>query len=280
MGESEPDQVADYVVSEDGTRIAYLSVGSGPGVVVVPGALSVASGYGRFARALGTGFTVHTMERRGRGESGPQRVGHGVEADCADLRAVQDKTGAGLVVGHSYGGFVALEAARADSGIRKVAVYEPGLSVDGSMPTEWMEPYEKYLAQGKPFDAFVEFARSMSPDHVRRIPRWMFRRMMPVIMKAPERDTVFGQLAQNLVEHRQYVRFDSTYRHYAEITAEVLLLDGDKDRRGWTDGDQDFLASVIPHHQRAILPGLDHFGIDKGDPEGVAAVVGEFFSIR
>lgn len=268
----------DSVVSGDGTRIVYLSRGSGPGVIVIPGVLALASGYERFAQALATAFTVHTIERRGHGESGPQRAGHGVEDDCADVRALQDKTGAAFLVGHSYGGFVALEAARKNSGVAKVAVYEPGLSVNGSMPLGWMDAYEKYLAQGKPLEAFIEFLREIGPDAVRKTPRWMFRRMMPIMMKAPEKDEVIAQLPQNLVEHRQYRRFDSTHRNYAEITAEVLLVDGDRDRRAWTTSDQELLASVIPDCERATVPGLDHFGIDKGDPDRVAGVIGEFLS--
>ncbi|MFJ9367087.1 alpha/beta fold hydrolase [Nocardia sp. NPDC101769] len=278
MAEWEGERTTDAVVSADGTRIAYVTEGTGPGVIVVPGLLSLAHGYSGFADALATAFTVHTIERRGRGDSGPQRPGHGVEDDCADVRALQGKTGAAFLVGHSYGGFVALEAARNDPGIRKVAVYEPGLSVRGSMPADWMGPYEKYLAQGKPLDAFVEFIRAIGPDSARKVPRWMFRRMMPMFMDAPEMDMVIGQLAQNLTEHRQYVRFDGTYRHYAEITAEVLLLEGDRDRRAWTASDQELLASVIPHCERVTVPGLDHFGIDKGDPDRVAGLVGEFLS--
>ncbi|MTE14477.1 alpha/beta fold hydrolase [Nocardia aurantiaca] len=278
MAEQEGDGYADSVVSEDGTRIAYLTTGLGPGVIVVPGVLSVARGYTRFAEALATAFTVHTIERRGHGGSGPQRPDHSIEDDCADLRALQDETGAAFVVGHGYGALVALEAARSNPVVRKVAVYEPALSVNGSMPTAWMGPYEKYLAQGKPLDAFVEFVRAIGPEGMRKVPRWMFRRMLPRFMQASDTDTVIGQLPQNLTEHRQYVRLDGTYRNYAEITAEVLLLDGDRDRREWTASEQGLLASVIPHCERATVPGLDHFGIDKGDPERVAEVVGEFLS--
>ncbi|MFF0613062.1 alpha/beta fold hydrolase [Nocardia tengchongensis] len=278
MVDVDGDQNVDSVVSGDGTRIEYLTTGSGPGVIVIPGVLALASGYERFAKALATAFTVHTIERRGHGRSGPQRADHGVEDDCADVRALRDKTGAAFLVGHSYGGFVALEAARGNADIAKVAVYEPGLSVNGSMPLGWMDTYEKYLARGKPFDAFIEFLRSIGPDAIRKTPRWMFRRMMPIMMKAPEQEEVFAQLPQNLVEHRQYARFDGTYRNYAEITAAVLLLYGDRDRRSWTASDEDLLASVIPNHERATLPGLDHFGIDKGAPEQVAGVVAEFLS--
>ncbi|WP_433666142.1 alpha/beta fold hydrolase [Nocardia sp. CA-136227] len=278
MVDFDAEPSVDSVVSEDGTRITYLSRGSGPAVIVIPGVLALASGYERFATALAGAFTVHTIERRGHGESGPQRPGHGVEDDCADVRALQDKTGAAFLVGHSYGGFVALEAARKNTGIAKVAVYEPGLSVNGSMPLGWMDAYEKYLSQDKPLEAFIEFLRAIGPDAVRKTPRWMFRRMMPIMMKAPEKDEVIAQLPQNLVEHRQYERFDSTYRNYAEISAEVLLVYGDRDRRAWTASDEELLASVIPHNERVTVPGLDHFGIDKGAPDRVAGVIGEFLS--
>ncbi|MFC9994901.1 alpha/beta fold hydrolase [Nocardia sp. NPDC127526] len=280
MAESnpQPEQSSDSVISADGTRIAYLTIGHGPAVIIVPGALSLASGFTRFAHALGTAFTVHTMERRGRGDSGPQGADYTIADDIADVKALQDKTGAAFLVGHSYGGLVALEFARANPSCRKLALYEPGVSVAGSMPTGWMDPYEKHLNQNKPFDAFVEFVRDMGPEGMRKIPRWMFRRALPLFMKAPEKEMVIAQLGANLREHREIARLNDTYPHYQEITAEVLLMDGDKDRRPETDADHTALAAVIPHCERITVPGLDHFGIDKNAPERVAGLIGEFFS--
>ena len=49
------------VISKDGTRISYLPTGSGPLVLVLPGVLSIASGYAAFARALAEHFIVHTI---------------------------------------------------------------------------------------------------------------------------------------------------------------------------------------------------------------------------
>ncbi|MFI1917653.1 alpha/beta fold hydrolase [Nocardia sp. NPDC020380] len=278
MADAAPEQARDSVIAADGARIPYLTVGQGPGVVVVPGALSLASRYGRFAAALGERFTVHTIERRGHGDSAPQPADYRIGTDVADLAALLDKTGASLVVGHSFGGAVALEAARKNPAITKLAVYEPGVSIDGSIPTDWMPAYEKFLNQGKPFDAFVEFVRSNGPDAVRRMPRWMFRRMMPMFMKAPEKDTVVGQLPENLREHRELARLDNTYPNYAEIIADVLILDGDKDRRPTTDANHARLARVIPESEVRTLSGLDHFGLDKGDPRRVAAVIGDFLA--
>ena len=43
-----------------------------------------------------------------------------------DVLALLQKTGASLLVGHSFGGLVALEVARNNPSLTKVAVYEPG----------------------------------------------------------------------------------------------------------------------------------------------------------
>lgn len=52
--------------------ISYRTTGTGPGLVIVPGALALATDFDRLAAALAARFTVHTIERRGRGASGPQ----------------------------------------------------------------------------------------------------------------------------------------------------------------------------------------------------------------
>jgi hypothetical protein len=60
------------VLSKDGARISYLSMGSGPSVLVIPGALSMAAGYAAFARALAehfpTGYATRFQQasRKGR----------------------------------------------------------------------------------------------------------------------------------------------------------------------------------------------------------------------
>ena len=62
-----PTETTHAVFSRDGTKISYLTLGNGPSVIVIPGMLSMAADYAAFARALAEHFTVHTIERRGRG---------------------------------------------------------------------------------------------------------------------------------------------------------------------------------------------------------------------
>jgi pimeloyl-ACP methyl ester carboxylesterase len=110
------------VHSADGTAINYRTTGAGAGLIIVPGALSDATDYAELADALAADFTVHTIERRGRGGSGPQGPDYGIETECADLAAVRKATGSRYVFGHSFGGLVALEAARRDADIAKLAL--------------------------------------------------------------------------------------------------------------------------------------------------------------
>ncbi|WP_157580951.1 hypothetical protein [Segetibacter koreensis] len=50
------------------------------------------------------------------------------------MLAVQRDSCGNFLVGHNYGGLIALEAARNNNTFTKIAVYEPGVSIDGSMP--------------------------------------------------------------------------------------------------------------------------------------------------
>jgi pimeloyl-ACP methyl ester carboxylesterase len=145
------------VLSRDGTKISHLSFGNGSPVIVVPGVLSMAADYAALARALGEHFKVHIIERRGRGESGLQGDDYSIVKECEDVIALQAETGASLLVGHSYGGLVASEVGRDNPAFTRIAVYEPGVSIAGSMPVAWMPGYEKKLAAGRRIDALVEF---------------------------------------------------------------------------------------------------------------------------
>jgi pimeloyl-ACP methyl ester carboxylesterase len=81
-------------------------------------------------------FTVHSIDRRGRGLSGPQGSEYSITKECEDIQALQKETGAIYVFGHSYGGLIALETARTFPSFTKIALYEPGVSI-GSLSAQW-----------------------------------------------------------------------------------------------------------------------------------------------
>ncbi|EFH80723.1 alpha/beta hydrolase [Ktedonobacter racemifer] len=265
------------VLSQDGTTISYLSVGSGPAVIVVPGALSLARDYTAFARALAEHFTVHTMERRGRGQSGPQGSDYSIKKECEDVLALQRQTNASLLVGHSFGGLVALESARNNQAFTRVAVYEPGVSIDGSIPAGWIPGYEKKLAENKKLDAFVEFTLAMGPESARKTPPWLMKRMLPLFMKSHELKTILSLLQENLSEHKEVAHLDNSYKNYREIAASVLLMHGGKGNTPQADTSMKRLAAVFQHVETRKFPALDHFGLNKTGPQEVARAVSAYF---
>jgi pimeloyl-ACP methyl ester carboxylesterase len=216
----------DIVVSADGTTIAYRTVGKGPAVLIVPGALAVATDFDAFARELAHRLTVHTIERRGRGESGPQGDGYSIERECEDLAALQAATGATFLFGHSFGGLIALEAARANKAFGKVAVYEPGVSIDGSIDTSWAPACQAQLVRGQQLDAFITFARGINPQTTGKAPLWLLRLILPVAIRKREREQKYRLLPAAIREHAEAARLDNTYPHYRDVTADVLLMAG------------------------------------------------------
>src|SRR5688500_13609083 len=68
----EPVEVMHTVTSKDGTPIAYFErgSGSGPPLVLVHGTTADHTRWAPVLPALERGFSVFTMDRRGRGDSG------------------------------------------------------------------------------------------------------------------------------------------------------------------------------------------------------------------
>jgi len=121
-----------FAVSADGTRIAYESVGSGPALVVVEGALCsrTMGGYKTLASELSKHFTVTGYDRRGRGESSDTQP-YDVQREVEDLIAVLDAVGPDpFVFSASSGAALALEAARQGVKMRALACYEAPFIVD------------------------------------------------------------------------------------------------------------------------------------------------------
>jgi pimeloyl-ACP methyl ester carboxylesterase len=252
-------------------------MGSGPAVIVIPGALSIAAGYAAFGRTLAEHFTVHIIERRGRGLSSPQGPDYSIVKECEDVLALQSKTGASLLVGHSFGGLVALEVARNNPTFTKIAVYEPGVSIGRSIPMKWMPGYEKKLAEKKCLDAFVEFSLSVGPERARNTPPWLMKLLVPLFIRSHERKLMFSLLSQSLREHQEVARLDSSYENYREVSANVLLMYGGKSDSRWVDISMKQLATVLPRSETKEFPKLNHFGIDKKSPQEVASAVSAFF---
>jgi pimeloyl-ACP methyl ester carboxylesterase len=145
----------NFATSADGTKISYRTLGSGPGVILLHGAMESAHSHMGMARALAECFTVHLPDRRGHGESGPYPDNYGIRTEVEDLGAVLEQTGSSRVFGVSEGALIVLAAASALPAVRKVVVYEPALILDGSDYTSWLPRYDREMAEGKVAAALV-----------------------------------------------------------------------------------------------------------------------------
>ena len=264
--------IAGTVTSADGTTIGFESLGSGDVVIVVGGALRAARDYLPFAEVLARSFTVHVMDRRGRGLSGPQGADYVMEKECEDLLALQRHTGATAVFGHSYGGLVCLEVARQSSAFANVAVYEPGVSVDGCIPSGWLPRYRAMLLQGDTRGAFACMVQGagFAPPILSRLPLWYVRMVLRVVVPAREWAAMEPLLAANLAEHEQVARLDGSVQRYSTIASRVFLLGGSKSPPAITSRTLEALHGVITRSTMEILPGLGHRAPDEDAP-----VVGE-----
>jgi pimeloyl-ACP methyl ester carboxylesterase len=124
-----PTQVPSRTVrSVDGTKIGAFTSGTGPPLILVHGASADHTTFRVVGPVFAERFTVHAIDRRGRGASGDTPP-YSIEREFEDLAAVASAmaTEAGTpvdVVGHSYGGRCALGAALLTGDIRRVVSYE------------------------------------------------------------------------------------------------------------------------------------------------------------
>src|ERR1700761_2352767 len=217
---------SNLATSADGTAVEYLSMGRGPHVIVVPGALATAGDLAAFAGLLASRHTVHVGQRRGRGGSGPQGSQYGIEREREDIEAVRARTGARLIFGHSYGGRVALRAACAGTALDAVAVYEPGTSVGGSIPVGWVGRASRETAAGKNFDAFITFARGVNPDQAGRLPRWLLRIILRCAIPRGELRQNLALMPAAIAEHIEVGRLDDPLGGQREDCSATLIMRG------------------------------------------------------
>ncbi len=116
------------VRSADGTEIAVFTSGVGPPLVLVHGAAADHTTFRVVGPLLAKRFTVHPIDRRGRGASGDTPP-YAIEREFEDLAAVAAALAAEAggpvdVFGHSYGGRCALGAALLTAAIGRVISYE------------------------------------------------------------------------------------------------------------------------------------------------------------
>jgi pimeloyl-ACP methyl ester carboxylesterase len=163
-----------FVESVDGTRIAVFSSGHGRPLLLVHGAAADHTTFRTVGPLFAVRFGVNAIDRRGHGASG-DRDAYSIEREFNDVARVIEWLAAESghevdVIGHSFGGRVALGAALRTDGIGRLIVYE------GAPPAD--EPYqapglrqrlERVLADEGPaalFETFLAEVIGMTPTDI------------------------------------------------------------------------------------------------------------------
>jgi pimeloyl-ACP methyl ester carboxylesterase len=134
-----------YVSSADGTPIAVFTSGQGSPLLLVHGATADHTTWRKAGPVLARAFTVHAIDRRGRGQSGDGTRTYAIEREYEDVAAVAEAIAgeAGQrvdIVGHSYGGRCGLGAALMTSNINRLVVYEGAPSPPGATGEDRYRP--------------------------------------------------------------------------------------------------------------------------------------------
>ncbi|HEX8645666.1 MAG TPA: alpha/beta hydrolase [Thermoleophilaceae bacterium] len=120
---------AHHVVSADGTAIGARVTGAGSPFVLVHGSAADGTRWAPIREQLAERFEVHAIDRRGRGLSGDAGA-YSIAREYEDVAAYVDALGEpAVVLGHSYGAVVALEAAGLMGNLAALVLYEPPFPV-------------------------------------------------------------------------------------------------------------------------------------------------------
>ncbi len=248
--------------SADGTEIAYSSVGAGPVVVIVGGAMSTARDAVALADSLaGAGFTAVAYDRRARGSSGDTRPSQ-PQREAEDLAAVIEAVGdRASVLGHSSGAVLALYAAASGVPVEQLFCSEPPFAFGGEQaPSDLPERLQRLVDEGRSDEAIVTFQLEGV-------------RLPPAMVEQIRSSPMFADLvplAQSTVYDAALTRevpVPSAAMRALDVPVTVLL------------GSQTFpiletstrrLAEVIPHAELVEVPeSVGH----RPDPEATARVV-------
>ena len=194
------------------------------------------------------------------------------------------KTGAHYVFGVNSGAIIWLQAA-----LTLPAIFEPPLSINGSVSTAFVSRYDKEIAQGKVSAALITAMKGsqMGPPVFNVIPRWLLKLLTKMMMASEEKkassdDVTMRMLAPTLhYDFQLVIETKGAMESFKAVRAEVLLLGGGKSP-AYLKVALDALEKVFPHAKRIEFPGLNHGASGNADrggqPERVAQELRRFFA--
>ncbi len=270
------------VASADGTSIGYQTLGSGPGLILLHGAMMTSRNLLGLARELAADFAVHVPDRRGRGMSGGGRLG--LDAEVEDLSALLEATGARRVFGLSSGAVIALATALRIDAIEEMALYEPPFFFGDEKARAWPARFEGELRAGKPGPALATILKATGDrGGLSRLPRPLLELVTGALLRLGFNPDPDGPSPRDLLptvprDLRVVADAEDLPERLGEVRSRVLLVGGSKSAEFLARA-LDHLQVGLPASQRVILGGVGHIAADTSEhPDIVAEPLREFFA--
>ncbi|HAG60687.1 MAG TPA: alpha/beta hydrolase [Arthrobacter bacterium] len=273
---------SENIKTPDGGTLELFSTGAelasaGSGVVVVPASMVSAADYTKFAQKLSAalGRPVHTFNRRGRGSSSPQAEDYTLDSDIRDLDAVMKHTSSTDVFGHSFGGAVALHAARTLP-VERLAVYDPAVSVNHSVKADWTAEYERATAAGDDDRALAVLTKGLETGAFSRMPLSMLTIANKLTAGTHLGKQMREKMRTGVREIKAIIAADMPAEPFLELPLETLIVVGEKSPAyfGVACGQ---IHDVLSGSSYTILQGSGHDGVLRA-PDRLITELSDFFA--
>ena len=250
-------------VAADGTGVRAFDEGDGPVILVIHPGLDDGRSWGKVAAQLSPRFrVVRIMRRHYRLDLAAD--GYSISGEVQDVQALAEAIGEPMViVGHSSGAVVALEALAASPGTFAGAVlFEPPVATGPPDPagSDALALANAAVAAGKPGKAAQIFTRDIVG-----MPAFSALMLRPIVTLLPRLRALIPRQLSDL--DGVGLRLDA----YAHITTPAVLLGGERSP-AHLGKSLDALAAVMPHAERVTLARRDHLANRKA-PAEVARVI-------
>ncbi len=253
------------IPSKDGASIAVECTSQGPTLLLVHGGIGDRTRWTPMFPLLAPHFRVCAMDRRGHGESG-DGPSYGMQKEAEDVAAVVDAQHAPVfVLGHSYGGVAALEAAFLTKNIAKLVLYEP--PVKDKVNLGLVTKVEALIREGKREDAVALFLREVV-------------KVTPAEIEEMKKRPAWKNQVAGIDAHPRQMRALAAYKYdpkrVATIKAPTLLLTGSETASPDLKAAIESLKTTMANATVVVLQGQQHNAMDASGRQKLSEVLGDY----
>lgn len=254
------------VTSADGTKIGFERLGIGPALVAVHGTTADHHRWAPVVDALAEHYTLHLVDRRGRGLSDDGDGEYALAREAEDVAAVIASIGGPvLVLGHSYGALTSMETGLISDNLAAMLLYEPPLATPGhfAVPPDALVRVQELLEAGEQEAALEVFYREavgvpqQGIDVMKAGPMWQRRiEIAPTLVREGRTVNAYTADPARLGQLKMPVRFLVGTVSPAALQASTAAA-----------------AAAVPGSELVELVGQGHTAIDAVPDEFVAQVL-------